>query len=86
MNSGYSLQHNHPCKKKKKEAAHWQHTATATFGESFASKAGLALLEGKERILGSALYALWGQSGEKKADCWAQFDDLLLGMGSPLPD
>lgn len=67
---------------------HHRHCTTSVVtGESFASKAGLALIEmGGKKIPGSALHVFRDNQESKKADCCRQFDHPLLGMGSPLPD
>lgn len=49
-----------------------------------ASKAGLALIERKKKILGQLFMSL-GTIRSKKADCCRQFDHPFLGMGSSLP-
>lgn len=51
----------------KNKGTHSHYTTTVTVGESFASKAGSALLEGKKRILGSALYVFGDNQGSKKS-------------------
>lgn len=76
---GYCFLHKHAQKRRRR-------TTGVLAGDSFASTAGFALIERQHKIPGSALSVFGDNQESKKADCWGQFDHLLLGMGSPLPD